>query len=84
MSHMGELEYTPKTLASLLGTIKIIPDEKVLGDKIIVMNGYRKKVSVWDLTTGELWGECTMEDATEFYMSYDRYYSLLELIKTLS
>lgn len=83
--HVGTLPYDIDTFASLC-SIKVIVDSKVLDSKIVIM-GYKptsfgnelfrdvmgRTMSVWDKKTGEIHGNCKLEDADSFYVSPKTY-----------
>lgn len=74
---MGDLKYTPTSLVSLLGTIGVYSTDKCENDKILMMDA-RRKVSVWNLASGQIWGECSLEDMTEMYMSPKNFQIIME------
>lgn len=88
-----KLKYDIPTI-SLLGAIKVVVSPYVLDDKII-MRGPRDltrqpslspktyaayHISIWDLETGVVAGDCDPTKATEWHMSAKRFKQLKEMV----
>jgi hypothetical protein len=90
---MSKLKYNLETIAPL-SSVKVIVSKYVPSNQIVMRApkpAHKRPslspeiyvsffLSVWDLDTGEIHGDCKPEDATEWHMSPERYKQLQDML----